>query len=102
MENDALFTNIQERRNTGNSKNTALAQISNTSRQQVTNNNSNSTNDSAQRLVAEQLAMRTRLQRDFSSSEDVPSRSTRSKSKDDSPRSKCIKHCSMIRARRYL
>ncbi|GBM22585.1 hypothetical protein AVEN_182186-1 [Araneus ventricosus] len=27
MENDALFTNIQERRNTGNRNNTALAQI---------------------------------------------------------------------------
>ncbi|GBL76105.1 hypothetical protein AVEN_234403-1 [Araneus ventricosus] len=51
MENDALFTNIQERRNTGNRINTALAQFSNTNKQQITNNNSNSD----QRL-ADQLA----------------------------------------------
>ncbi|GBO40461.1 hypothetical protein AVEN_109956-1 [Araneus ventricosus] len=63
QDNGALFTNIQERRNTGNRKNTELTQFSNTSKQQVTNN-SNSTNNSAQRLAADQLAMRTRLQRD--------------------------------------
>ncbi|GBM10236.1 hypothetical protein AVEN_177502-1 [Araneus ventricosus] len=56
MGNDALFTNIQERRNTGNRKNTALAQISNTRKRKITNNNSNSTNNSAQRLAADQLA----------------------------------------------
>ncbi|GBM32444.1 hypothetical protein AVEN_136024-1 [Araneus ventricosus] len=74
MENDVLFTNIQERRNTGKSNNTALAQFSNTSKQQITNNNSNSTNHSAQRLAADQLAMRTRPQRESSRSEDVPRR----------------------------
>ncbi|GBO01525.1 hypothetical protein AVEN_4921-1 [Araneus ventricosus] len=74
MENDALFTNIQERRNTGRRKNTALAQFSSTSKQQITNNNSNSTNKSAQRRAADQLAVRTRLQRDSSRLEDVPRR----------------------------
>ncbi|GBL80593.1 hypothetical protein AVEN_225277-1 [Araneus ventricosus] len=74
MENDALFTNIQERRNTGKRKNTAFAQFSNTSKQQITNNNRNSTNNNAQRLAADQLAMRTRLQRDSSRFEDVPRR----------------------------
>ncbi|GBO22229.1 hypothetical protein AVEN_14311-1 [Araneus ventricosus] len=72
MENDTLFTNIQERLNTGNRKNTALAQFSNTSKQQITTNDSNSTNNSAQRLVADQVAMRTKLQRDSSHSEDIP------------------------------
>ncbi|GBM38222.1 hypothetical protein AVEN_8283-1 [Araneus ventricosus] len=71
MESDALFTSIQERRDAGNRKNTALAQFSITSKQEITNNNSNSTNNSAQPLAADQL---TRLQRDSSHSEDVPRR----------------------------
>ncbi|GBL96833.1 hypothetical protein AVEN_118954-1, partial [Araneus ventricosus] len=57
MKNDALFTNIRKRRNTGSRKNTALAQNSNASKRQITNNNSNSTNNGAQRLAADQLAM---------------------------------------------
>ncbi|GBL81671.1 hypothetical protein AVEN_93456-1 [Araneus ventricosus] len=52
------LTNIPETRSTGITKRTALAQICKTSRQQIANNNSNSTNNSAQRLTAEQLAMR--------------------------------------------
>ncbi|GBM15082.1 hypothetical protein AVEN_150099-1 [Araneus ventricosus] len=92
MENDALFMNNQERRNTGNrKKKTSLVQFSNAGKQQITNNNSNRTNNITQRLAADQLAMRTRLQRDSSLSEAVPSRSTRSKSKDDSTRSKMIR-----------
>ncbi|GBM65862.1 hypothetical protein AVEN_248044-1 [Araneus ventricosus] len=75
MEKDALFTNIQERPNTFNRKNTTLAQISNTSKRQITNDNSNSSNNSAQCLAADQLAMRTRHQRHSSRSEDVPNRS---------------------------
>ncbi|GBN58262.1 hypothetical protein AVEN_137151-1 [Araneus ventricosus] len=49
---------------------TALAQTSSTSRQQITINNSNST----QRLTADQLAKRTSLQRDSSNSADVQRR----------------------------
>ncbi|GBM07503.1 hypothetical protein AVEN_100708-1 [Araneus ventricosus] len=64
MENDALFTNIQKKREAGKGKNTALAQI-NKSKQQITNNNSNSANNSSQRLAADQLAMRTTLRRRF-------------------------------------
>ncbi|GBO10576.1 hypothetical protein AVEN_224367-1 [Araneus ventricosus] len=69
MENDALFTYIQERQNTCNRKKTAVAQFSNTSKQHITNNNSNSANKSTHRLAAGQLAMPTRHQRDSSSSE---------------------------------
>ncbi|GBO01769.1 hypothetical protein AVEN_121947-1 [Araneus ventricosus] len=58
------LTNISETRSTGITKITALAQISNTCRQQITNNNNNGVNNSAQRLTADQLAMRSRLQRD--------------------------------------
>ncbi|GBL92697.1 hypothetical protein AVEN_119093-1 [Araneus ventricosus] len=65
---------------------TALAQISSTSKQQITNYNSNSTNNSSQRLTADQLAKRTSLQRDSSNSPDVQRRLT---------------HCSVIRARSY-
>ncbi|GBO23617.1 hypothetical protein AVEN_83893-1 [Araneus ventricosus] len=72
MVNGTLFTNIQERRNTGNRKNTALAPFSKESKQQVNSNNSNSTNNSAQRLAADQLAMRRRLQRDSCRSTHVP------------------------------
>ncbi|GBN27297.1 hypothetical protein AVEN_155188-1 [Araneus ventricosus] len=53
---------------------TALAQISNTNRQQFTNNNSNSTNSSAQRLTADQQAKRTSLHRDSSNSADIQRR----------------------------
>ncbi|GBO14028.1 hypothetical protein AVEN_22728-1 [Araneus ventricosus] len=42
-------------------KRTALEQISITSRQQITYNNSNSTSNSGQLLTAHQLTMRTRL-----------------------------------------
>ncbi|GBL74754.1 hypothetical protein AVEN_243622-1 [Araneus ventricosus] len=80
MENDVLFTNIQERRNTGNRKNTALAQTNNKRKQKVTNINSNSTNSSAQRLAADQLALRTGLQRYSPHTEDVPNDQTRSSS----------------------
>ncbi|GBL95042.1 hypothetical protein AVEN_188793-1 [Araneus ventricosus] len=51
-----------------------LAQISNKSRQRITNNNSNSRNNSHQRLTADQLAKRTNLQRDSSNSADVQRR----------------------------
>ncbi|GBO05329.1 hypothetical protein AVEN_133442-1 [Araneus ventricosus] len=42
---------------------TALVQISNTNKQQMTNDNSNSTSNTARRLSAYQLAMWTKLQR---------------------------------------
>ncbi|GBM87612.1 hypothetical protein AVEN_119540-1 [Araneus ventricosus] len=45
----------------GNKK-TALVQMSSRIRQEITNNNSNSTNKSAERLIAQQLAKQTRLQ----------------------------------------
>ncbi|GBM75301.1 hypothetical protein AVEN_184216-1 [Araneus ventricosus] len=63
MENDALFTNNSRKHQAQETRKTALAQISDTSRQQITNN-SNSTNKSSQRLTADQFAMRKRLQRD--------------------------------------
>ncbi|GBO30441.1 hypothetical protein AVEN_1035-1 [Araneus ventricosus] len=53
---------------------TALAQISNTNRQQFTNKNNNSTNNSAQRLTDDQLAKRANFQRDSSNSADVQRR----------------------------
>ncbi|GBM76585.1 hypothetical protein AVEN_228940-1 [Araneus ventricosus] len=63
MENDALFSNIPENTKHKQEEKKGLAQISNTSRQQIINNNSNSTNKCSQRLTADQLAKRTGLQR---------------------------------------
>ncbi|GBM19062.1 hypothetical protein AVEN_230262-1 [Araneus ventricosus] len=56
--------NILEPRSAGITKRTVFAQTSNTSRQQIANNNRNSSNSSNQCLTADQLAMRTRLERD--------------------------------------
>ncbi|GBL84467.1 hypothetical protein AVEN_117219-1 [Araneus ventricosus] len=53
-ENDSSFSNTQTA-STGVTKRTELVQISNTCRQQITNNNSNSTNSSTQRLTTDQL-----------------------------------------------
>ncbi|GBM74984.1 hypothetical protein AVEN_231516-1 [Araneus ventricosus] len=47
MENDALISNILENTEKRQQENTALVQIKNTSRQQNTNNSSNSTNNSS-------------------------------------------------------
>ncbi|GBO46508.1 hypothetical protein AVEN_257599-1 [Araneus ventricosus] len=60
------ITNNSETRSTGITKTTAIAQINNTSSQQITNDNSNNTNNSAQRLTVDQLAIKTRLQIDSS------------------------------------
>ncbi|GBM12677.1 hypothetical protein AVEN_46161-1 [Araneus ventricosus] len=60
------LANIPETRCSGITKRIAFAQISNTSRHQIPNNNSKSTNSSSQHLTPDQLAMRTRLQRDYS------------------------------------
>ncbi|GBM28940.1 hypothetical protein AVEN_17983-1 [Araneus ventricosus] len=56
--------NIPETRSTGIAKRTALAQISNTNRQQITTNNSSSTFITARCLSAHPLAQQTKLQRD--------------------------------------
>ncbi|GBM84383.1 hypothetical protein AVEN_28707-1 [Araneus ventricosus] len=55
--------NTKHRRS--NRRSAALDQIRNTCRQQINNNNSNSRTNNDQRLTADQLAMRTRLQRDY-------------------------------------
>ncbi|GBN44217.1 hypothetical protein AVEN_85981-1 [Araneus ventricosus] len=55
---------FQKTRSTGHKK-TALVRINNTSRQHITNNNRNSTANSAQRLTDDQFVMRTKLQRDY-------------------------------------
>ncbi|GBO28469.1 hypothetical protein AVEN_205048-1 [Araneus ventricosus] len=60
MGNNALLKDIPETRSTGITKRTAFAQICHLSRQQITSNNMN---NSAQSQTADQLAMRTRLQR---------------------------------------
>ncbi|GBM29449.1 hypothetical protein AVEN_255836-1 [Araneus ventricosus] len=70
MKNDVLFSNIPENMKHIRQKNAALAQINNTSIQQITNNNRISTNNSAQLQTADQLAKRTSLQRDSLNSED--------------------------------
>ncbi|GBO08450.1 hypothetical protein AVEN_192484-1 [Araneus ventricosus] len=64
QDNEEQRPNIPETRSAGITKRTALAQISNTSTQQITDNNSNSTNNSSQRLTAGQLTMRTIPRRD--------------------------------------
>ncbi|GBM70300.1 hypothetical protein AVEN_262518-1 [Araneus ventricosus] len=55
MENDALFHEYSRKHEEEVERKTALVTISNTSRQQLTNNNSNSTIKSAQRLTADQF-----------------------------------------------
>ncbi|GBM39522.1 hypothetical protein AVEN_270706-1 [Araneus ventricosus] len=60
MENDALLSNIPGKTKHGHN-------LATQAKQRITNNSSNS----AQRLAADQLAMRARLQRDSSRSEDV-------------------------------
>ncbi|GBN96438.1 hypothetical protein AVEN_156078-1 [Araneus ventricosus] len=52
-------------RSAGNKKEIALAQISNTNRQKVTNNSRNITINAAQSVTDGQIAMPTELQRDF-------------------------------------
>ncbi|GBL75666.1 hypothetical protein AVEN_154978-1 [Araneus ventricosus] len=54
---------FQKPRWTGITKHNTL-QIINISRQQLTNNNGHSTINGAQRITADQLALRTKLQRD--------------------------------------
>ncbi|GBL91570.1 hypothetical protein AVEN_23632-1 [Araneus ventricosus] len=76
MENDALFSNIPEITKHMLEEYTALAQINNTNRQKIRNNNINSTNNSVQRLTVDQIPKRARLQRDSSNSEDVQRRSS--------------------------
>ncbi|GBM09751.1 hypothetical protein AVEN_101798-1 [Araneus ventricosus] len=72
MENDALFHEYSRKYEAQVERKTVLVQISSTSRQKVTNNNRNSTNNRAQRLAAEQLALRTRFQRDYSRHSSAP------------------------------
>ncbi|GBL94372.1 hypothetical protein AVEN_7348-1 [Araneus ventricosus] len=60
MENDAVFANIPKNTKHSKQEKTALVEISSTKRQRITNNNSNMSNKSAQRLIANQLTMRTR------------------------------------------
>ncbi|GBM04550.1 hypothetical protein AVEN_178947-1 [Araneus ventricosus] len=57
MENDALFHEYSRKHEAQVTSKTKLPQISNTSKQKITNNNSNSTNNSDQRLIADQLAV---------------------------------------------
>ncbi|GBM34340.1 hypothetical protein AVEN_211879-1 [Araneus ventricosus] len=61
MENGALFLEYSRKHEAQVTGKTTLAQINNTSRQQIANNNSNGTFNSAQCLTSEKL--RTRLQR---------------------------------------
>ncbi|GBN98029.1 hypothetical protein AVEN_91992-1 [Araneus ventricosus] len=68
MEKDALFTNIPENMKHRKLEKPTLAQINNTNRQQITNNN----NKSTQRLIADQFAKRRRLQRDLKAFKHTP------------------------------
>ncbi|GBM86726.1 hypothetical protein AVEN_191883-1 [Araneus ventricosus] len=62
MEKDVLFKEYSRKQEAQTTKKAVLVQR-NIRRQQITNNNRNSTNNSAQRLTADQVALRTRLQR---------------------------------------
>ncbi|GBN73240.1 hypothetical protein AVEN_194982-1 [Araneus ventricosus] len=64
IDNDALFSKYHRKFEAQVTQKAALAQISNTSSQQITNNNRSSTNTNAQCLTVDKLAMRTRVQRD--------------------------------------
>ncbi|GBM23548.1 hypothetical protein AVEN_196630-1 [Araneus ventricosus] len=88
-ENNTLFSNIPEKKAQVTVK-TALAQISNTNRQQFTDCNSNSTFSTSRRLTAYQFALRTTLQREIPKTIAV----------DELTES--IKHSSPIQAWRYL
>ncbi|GBL80309.1 hypothetical protein AVEN_92231-1 [Araneus ventricosus] len=58
----ALYSLIfRNTRSTGNTKTTALSQMSNTNRQQIVNDNSNSIWSTARSLSSYQFGMRTRL-----------------------------------------
>ncbi|GBM25623.1 hypothetical protein AVEN_82742-1 [Araneus ventricosus] len=63
-ENETLFLNNYGKHETQVTVKTTLAQISSTIRYQITNNNINTTNDSSQRLTADQLAKQTSLARE--------------------------------------
>ncbi|GBO14469.1 hypothetical protein AVEN_251389-1 [Araneus ventricosus] len=63
MENNTLFRNIPENSKPKKQEKIALVQISNSNRYQIINNKGNSMNKRVQYLKADQLAMRTRLQR---------------------------------------
>ncbi|GBL90338.1 hypothetical protein AVEN_178792-1 [Araneus ventricosus] len=65
MDNDALFNEYSRKHEAKVTRKNALEQISSTSRQQITNNNSNNMNKSSHRLTADQLALRAKLQREI-------------------------------------
>ncbi|GBO06697.1 hypothetical protein AVEN_146829-1 [Araneus ventricosus] len=66
-ENDALFHGYSGKHETQLRRKAAVVDISNTNRQQIINNNSDITFNSARRLSAHQPALETKLQSESSS-----------------------------------
>ncbi|GBM20998.1 hypothetical protein AVEN_9698-1 [Araneus ventricosus] len=77
MENDALFQEYSRKHEAQMTRGSAFVQISSINRQQITNNNSNSTFSAVRRLSSSQLALWTKLQRDSRRSNEKTSNSRR-------------------------